>query len=76
MKTEETKTLSLTDEEAYILGCVMAYVRYQRGNVSTLLTKIDELQDKELDCEDYDKVSFRVDIEGSKVPEVTIDFNY
>lgn len=76
MKTEETKTLSLTDEEAYILGCVMAYVRYQRGNVSSLLTKINELQDKELDCEDYDKVYFRVDIEGSKVPEVTIDFNY
>lgn len=70
------KTLQLTDEEAYILGCVMAYVRYQRGNVSTLLTKIDELQDKELDCEDHDNVSFNISIEGSKVPEVTIDFNY
>lgn len=70
------KTLTLTDEEAYILGCVMAYVRYQKGAVSDLLTKIDELQDKELDCEDYDKISFRVDIEGSEVPEVTIDFNY
>lgn len=76
MKTEDTKTLSLTDEEAYILGCVMAYVRYQKGAVSDLLTKIDELQDKELDCEDYDNVSFKIDIQGSKVPEVTIDFNY
>lgn len=54
----------------------MAYVRYQNGNVSSLLTKIDELQDKELDCDDYGKVSFRVDIEGSKAPEVTIDFKY
>lgn len=76
MKTEEMKTLSLTDEEAYILGCVMAYVRYQRGGVSSLLTKIDELQDEELDCEDFSHVSFRIDIEGNQVPDVTIDFNY
>lgn len=70
------KTLQLTDDEAYILGCVMAYVRYQKGNVSTLLTKIEELQDTELDCDDFSHVAFKIDIEGNQVPDVTIDFNY
>jgi len=75
MKTEETKTLSLTDEEAYILGCVMAYVRHQKGDVSSLLTKIEELQDRELDLEDYDKVGFNIDIQGNSFSDVTIEFN-
>lgn len=72
------KTLTITDEEAYILGCVMAYVRYQRGNVSSLLTKIDELQDKELGLNDFKKVDFKIDIQGGGegFTDVTIDFNY
>ena len=69
------KTLQLTDEEAYMLACVMGHVRYT-PKVRALLEKLDSLMDRELDCEDYEKVSFRVDIEGSKAPEVTIDFNY
>lgn len=72
------KTLQLTSEEAYILGCVMAYVRYQGGDVSSLLKKIDELQDKELDLDDFAKVDFKVDIQGGGegFTDVTIEFNH
>ena len=72
------KTISLTDEEAYILGCVMAYVRYQKGDVSNLLTKIDEIQDEELGLDDYKHVDFKIDIQGGGegFTDVIIAFNY
>jgi len=69
------KTLELTDEEAYMLACVMGHVRYQKGAVSSLLTKIDSLMDRELNCEDYARVSVQVDIQKSQVVETTIEFN-
>jgi len=73
MKTEETKTLSLTDEEAYMLACVMGYVRYT-PKVRALLEKVDSLMDRELDCEDYARVTVQVDIQKSQVT-TTIEFN-
>lgn len=69
------KTLELTDQEAYILGCVLGYLCFTGGDVNSLLNKVYELQDKELDEEDFDKVSFRVDIKANEVEEVVIGFN-
>lgn len=68
------KTLQLTDEEAYMLACVMGHVRYS-PKVRALLEKVDSLMDRELDCEDYDRVSVQVDIQKSQVVETTIEFN-
>lgn len=74
MKTEETKTLSLTDEEAYILACIMGHVRYSL-KVRDLLNKVDSLMDRELNCEDYARVAVQIEIEKNKVTETTIEFN-
>lgn len=74
MKTEETKTLSLTDEEAYMLACVMGHVRYT-PKVRTLLEKVDSLMDRELDSKDYSRVNIQIEIEKSQVVEITIEFN-
>lgn len=68
------KTLQLTDEEAYMLACVMGHVRYT-PKVRALLDKLDSLMDRELDREDYDRVSVQVDIQKSQVVETTIEFN-
>ena len=48
------KTLSLTDEEAYILACIIGYMKPD-SKVYGLLGKMDALVDKELDCDDYDR---------------------
>lgn len=74
MKTEETKTLSLTDEEAYMLACIMGHVRYS-PKVRALLEKVDSLMDRELDCYDYSRVNIQIEIEKNKVTETTIEFN-
>lgn len=68
------KTISLTDEEAYILACIMGHVRYS-PKIRALLDKLDSLMDRELDREDYDRVSVQVDIQKSQVVETTIEFN-
>jgi len=68
------KTISLTDEEAYILACVMGHVRYS-PKIRALLDKLYSLMDRELDREDYDRVSVQVDIQKSQVVETTIEFN-
>ena len=74
MKTEETKTLSLTDEEAYILACIIGYMK-PNSNVYSLLEKMDALVDKELDCDDYERIGFQIDIEKGQVGNVEIVFN-
>lgn len=68
------KTLQLTDEEAHMLACIMGYVRYT-PRVRALLEKVDSLMDRELDCEDYARVSVQVEIEKNKVTETIIEFN-
>jgi len=68
------KTISLTDEEAYILACVMGHVRYS-PKIRALLDKLDSLMGRELDRGDYDRVSVQVDIQKSQVVETTIEFN-
>lgn len=68
------KTLELTDEEAYMLACIMGHVRYT-PKVRALLDKVDSLMDRELDCEDFDRVSFQIDIQKDQVVETTIGFN-
>lgn len=73
-KTWETKTLTLTDEEAYMLACIMGYVRYS-PKVRALLEKVDSLMDRELDCDDFDRVAFLVDIEKGQASNVEIAFN-
>lgn len=74
MKTEETKTLSLTDEEAYMLACVMGHVRYS-PKIRALLDKLDSLMGRELDREDYERIGFQIDIEKGQVGNVEIVFN-
>ena len=68
------KTLQLTDEEAYILACIIGYMK-PNSNVYGLLEKMDALVNKELDCTDYDRVAFQIDIEKGQVSNVEIVFN-
>jgi len=68
------KTLSLTDEEAYILACIIGYMKPD-SKVYSLLEKMDALVDKELDCDDFDHVAFQIDIEKGQVGNVEIVFN-
>lgn len=68
------KTISLTDEEAYILGCIIGYMK-PNSNVYGLLGKMDALVDKELDCDDFDRLKFLIDIEKGQVSNVEIVFN-
>lgn len=68
------KTISLTDEEAYMLACVIGYMKPD-SNVYSLLEKMDALVDKELDCDDFDRVAFQIDIEKGQVGNVEIVFN-
>ena len=68
------KTISLTDEEAYILACIIGYMKPD-GKVYSLLEKMDALVDKELDCSDFDRVAFQIDIEKGQVSNVEIVFN-
>lgn len=68
------KTLQLTDEEAYILACIIGYMKPNR-KVYSLLGKMDALVNKELDCDDYDRVAFQIDIEKGQVGNVEIVFN-
>lgn len=68
------KTISLTDEEAYILACIIGYMK-PNSNVYSLLCKMDALVDKELDCDDYDRLKFLIDIEKGQVGNVEIVFN-
>jgi len=68
------KTLHLTDEEAYMLACIMGHVRYSL-KVRTLLDKVDSLMDRELDCEDYARASVQVNIQKRQVAEINIEFN-
>lgn len=51
------KTLTLTDEEAYVLGCIMGHVRYS-DSTQSLLMVVDSLFENELDIEDFDSVEF------------------
>ena len=74
MKPQETKTISLTDEEAYILACIIGYMK-PNSNVYGLLGKMDALVDKELDCDDYERIGFLIDIEKGQVSNVEIVFN-
>ena len=68
------KTISLTDEEAYILACIVGYMK-PNSNVYGLLGKMDALVNKELDCDDYERVGFQIDIEKGQVSNVEIVFN-
>ena len=68
------KTLSLTDEEAYILACIIGYMK-PNSKVYSLLGKMDALVDKELDCDDYERIGFQIDIEKGQVSNVEIVFN-
>mgnify|MGYP007070491534 FL=1 len=68
------KTISLTDEEAYILACIIGYMK-PNSKVYGLLGKMDDLVDKELDCDDYDRLKFLIDIEKGQVGNVEIVFN-
>ena len=68
------KTISLTDEEAYILACIIGYMKPNR-KVYGLLGKMDALVDKELDCDDYERIGFQIDIEKGQVSNVEIVFN-
>lgn len=68
------KTLELTDEEAYMLACIMGHVRYT-PKVRALSDKVASLMDRELDCEDYERVSVHIDIQKSQAVETTIEFN-
>ena len=68
------KTISLTDEEAYILACIIGYMKPD-SKVYSLLEKMDALVDKELDCDDFDRVAFQIDIEKGQVSNVEIVFN-
>ena len=68
------KTIELTDEEAYILACIIGYMK-PNSKVHGLLGKMDALVDKELDCSDYDRVAFQIDIEKGQVSNVEIVFN-
>ena len=68
------KTLQLTDEEAYILACIIGYMK-PNSNVYSLLGKMDALVDKELDCDDFDRLKFLIDIEKGQVSNVEIVFN-
>ena len=68
------KTISLTDEEAYILACIIGYMK-PNSNVHSLLEKMDALVDKELDCDDYERIGFQIDIEKGQVSNVEIVFN-
>ena len=68
------KTISLTDEEAYILACIIGYMK-PNSKVYGLLGKMDALVDKELDCDDYDRLKFFIDIEKGQVGNVEIVFN-
>ena len=68
------KTLQLTDEEAYMVACVIGYMK-PNSNVYSLLEKMDALVDKELDCSDFDRVAFQIDIEKGQVSNVEIVFN-
>ena len=66
------KTISLTDEEAYILACVMGHVRYS-PKIRALLDKLDSLMDRELDRKDYQKVSFNFNFRGGEACSVEIE---
>jgi len=68
------KTISLTDEEAYILACIIGYMK-PNSKVYGLLGKMDALVDKELDCDDYERIGFQIDIEKGQVSNVEIVFN-
>lgn len=68
------KTISLTDEEAYILGCIIGHMK-PNSKVYGLLEKMDALVDKELDCDDYERIGFQIDIEKGQVGNVEIVFN-
>ena len=68
------KTVSLTDEEAYILACIIGYMKPD-SKVYSLLEKMDALVDKELGCSDFDRVAFQIDIEKGQVGNVEIVFN-
>ena len=68
------KTIALTDEEAYILACIIGYMKPD-SKVYSLLGKMDALVDKELDCDDYERVGFQIDIEKGQVSNVEIVFN-
>ena len=68
------KTLQLTDEEAYILACIIGYMKPD-SKVYSLLGKMDALVDKELDCDDYERIGFQIDIEKGQVSNVEIVFN-
>ena len=68
------KTISLTDEEAYILACIVGYMK-PNSNVHSLLEKMDALVDKELGCDYYDRLKFIIDIEKGQVSNVEIVFN-
>ena len=71
-RRNEVKTLELTDEEAYMLACIMGHVRYS-SKVRELLEKVDSLMDRELDCEDYQKVSFNFNFRGGETCSVEIE---
>ena len=68
------KTIQLTDEEAYILACIIGYMKPD-SKVYSLLGKMDALVDKELDCDDFERVGFQIDIEKGQVSNVEIVFN-
>ena len=68
------KTISLTEEEAYILACIIGYMK-PNSKVYGLLGKMDALVDKELDCDDYERIGFQIDIEKGQVSNVEIVFN-
>ena len=68
------KTISLTEEEVYILACIIGYMKPD-SKVYSLLEKMDALVDKELDCDDFERVGFQIDIEKGQVSNVEIVFN-
>ena len=68
------KAISLTDEEAYILACIIGYMK-PNSKVYGLLGKMDALVDKELGCDDYERIGFQIDIEKGQVSNVEIVFN-
>lgn len=67
--------LILTDDEIYILACVMGHVRHNDNkSVNSLLQKIYQVSDHfNITCEDYEKVVF-TDGNKSVLEDITVDF--
>lgn len=71
---DATYSITLTEDEVYTLQILLGFVACDK-QCGSIAQKLSSVSGEEMDCEDYDRVSFYLDDEATGIADVRIEEN-